>query len=166
MIAERRDPSSTRPFSELAIVKLAESGISPEVAAAAGVYSVQSARVEANAEFLPLPALVFRFFDIHGREMTFDRGGRAVPFVRVRYLDPHAGKEGGHPKYMSLRGSGVRPYFAHSVGLDWAALAADTSAPLVMTEGELKALKACSMGVPTIGFSGVDAFGTKADSGD
>jgi hypothetical protein len=151
-------------FSDLALAKLAESNIAPEVAAAAGVYSVQSARAEVDLGFLPLPGLVFRFFDIHGREMTFERGGIAAPFVRVRYLDPRAGKPGAHPKYMSLKGAGVRPYFAHHVGSDWPMVARDPSIPILKTEGELKALKATSMGVPTIGFSGVDAFSVKADN--
>lgn len=145
-------------FSDLALAKLAESGVTPEAGEAAGVYSVHNARAAVDPEFLPLPALVFRFFDIHGREMTFERGGVAVPFVRVRYLDPRAGKPGAHPKYMSLRGAGVRAYLAHGVGIVWPAVATDAGIPIVFTEGELKALKASAMGIPTIGFSGVDCF--------
>jgi hypothetical protein len=164
--ASLKQVQNLRTFSELALMKLAESGILPEAAAAAGVYSVHNARAEVDPEFLPLPALVFRFFDIHGREMTFERGGITVPFVRVRFLDPRAGKPGAPPKYMSLKESGVRSYFAHGVGQDWTAIASEPAIPIVMTEGELKALKACSMGVPTIGFSGVDGFSAKADNDD
>lgn len=78
------------------------------------------------------------------------------PFFRVRYLGPNLpkGKGGKDVRYMQPSGIGVCAYFP-PIGIDWAAVLQDPSVPLVITEGELKAAKACSMGVPTIGLGGV-----------
>lgn len=155
------DKAAPPTFSQLALDKLKSSGISPAIACAAGLFSVDNAKRELDPEFLAHPALVIPYFDLRGGAVMFIRGGTPTQFVRVRYLDHRAGADGAHPKYMSFRASGVRAYFPKGTAVDWPNVAADASRPIVITEGELKALKACSLGVPTIGLGGVDSFTAK-----
>ena len=79
-------------FSSLALDKLKSSGIPPDVAAAAGLFSVEDAKFEVHQEFLAAPALVFPYFDPYGDPIYFERDGEIVEFIRLRYLaDPPAG---------------------------------------------------------------------------
>lgn len=74
-------------------------------------------------------------------------------YVRARRLGP---LETGAAKYLSPKGSGCSPPFLPPFKLDWADLRVDTQAPLVITEGEIKAYWGCKAGMPTIGLGGVD----------
>jgi hypothetical protein len=67
------DPSPIRGcgLSDLAIAKLRSSGILPEAAVAAGIYSVENAKTEVHEEFAALQALVFRYYDCHGKPIFF-----------------------------------------------------------------------------------------------
>ena len=149
-------------FSELALDKLASSGITPEQASAAGLYSVENAKADVCAEFLQAPALVIPYFDRAGAPILFERDGEHIPFVRIRYLAEPAVrgfKKLKPQRYAQLKGSGVHAYFPRI--RDWQEIAANPDVPVVIVEGELKALKACIEGVPTIGLGGVDNFRTK-----
>lgn len=85
--------------------------------------------------------------------------GQALPFVRVRRLNGAVRRSftGAHNpiRYVQPPRSGVRAYFP-PVG-DWAAYIAGTG-PLVITEGEAKAITASLHGAPCIGLGGVYSF--------
>lgn len=155
--------SSPNSISALGEQKLSSSGISIETAQTVGIYTVENARAEVHSEFLPLPALVLPYFDMCGKPIHFERGSDLLPFSRVRYL-AEWNTSGFHSRptqrYAQLRQSGVYPYFATL--FNWKEIAQDTSIEVAIVEGELKALKACQEGLPTIGIAGVDCFKRKA----
>jgi len=151
-------------LSALAIEKLASSGISPEEVLGAGLYSVENAREEVHHEFAARPALVFSYFNLDGSRIFFEKDGESHAFIRIRYLNTPRTKSSGKAKlqrYAQLQGSSIHPYFPPVFDCDWADIANDTSIALGITEGELKALKACLEGFPTIGITGVDCFRRK-----
>lgn len=92
-----------------------------------------------------------------------DVKGKDTEFWRVRYLEPIKGKFGATkkkpPRYSQAIGTLPRFYFPKRV--DWAAIANDTSEPLLITEGEKKAERACKDGLPCIAVGGVWAWRSK-----
>lgn len=143
---------------DLAVEDLARSGLTPEQADAAGMYAVDDA-TEVYDDFKPLPALVIPYYEPAGDElMTFDRG----PFARVRYLqEPQQAR--GFRRRKSMRyaqpsGSGVWAYFPQGTPIEWSEVYENPETPIVITEGEKKALRGCLAGVPTVGLGGVYNF--------
>ncbi|MEI7900794.1 MAG: phage/plasmid primase, P4 family [bacterium] len=131
---------------------LARSGISPEAAAAAGMYAVQQERYEELLGFTlkDMPdGYAIPFLDpVTGQPMLAPDGR---PFVRVKFSRPVTLGD-SEAKYASPKEGGVHAYIIPAV------LQADVAAPLVVTEGEKKALCACLNGIPTIGLVGVFGF--------
>lgn len=154
-------------LSDAAVSKLLSSGICEEAASAAGIYSVENAKQEVHDEFLAQPALVFPYFDKCGNVILFERDGARIPFVRVRYLyvpQPVGFTRKAQQRYAQLRGSGVHAYLPKGQGINWEEVFQDTGVNLVITEGELKALKGCQEGIATIGVGGVDCFQHKVEA--
>jgi hypothetical protein len=76
------------------------------------------------------------------------------PYERTRLYAPV-----GSMKYRTRTGSGTAAYLPQHPDIDWAQVANDPSTPLVITEGEFKALEACrKWGAPTIGLGGVNSW--------
>ena len=98
--------------------------------------------------------------------MQFERGAKMLPFCRVRYTETKelartfATRE--KPKYSQPKASGTRAYFAPL--LDWRRLLTDVDEPLIITEGEKKALAAVVAGFPVIGLGGVFNFMASVDA--
>lgn len=137
-----------------ALADLARSGISEADAGAAGISAVDDA-TEAHAGLRKLPALVIPYYDVTGAPVVSKTGEE---FFRVRYLEQVKAKGLGKRKdtrYGQPKGSGVSAYFPVVRGVDWEALRDNAKGPLVITEGEKKALAATLAGVPTIGLGGV-----------
>lgn len=113
---------------------------------------------EALPEFRAAPATAIYYFNPDGSPMVFDRSGESIEFGRIRYLDPKrrsfSSKE--PRRYDQPKGSPVFPYFPTIV--DWPGILADPSQPLLVTEGEFKAILASLNGFPTIGLGGVFNF--------
>ncbi len=65
------------------------------------------------------------------------------------------------PKYTQVKGSPAHAYFP-TLNVKWPKVLTDASIPLVLTEGELKAAKACKEGFPTISLGGVYSFQMKS----
>lgn len=152
-LKQARQQDETR----LAIKDLERSGLSHYAAAAAGMYPVANAR-RLWAGFKPLPALVIQYFDPRtGEPMTY---GDGEPFVRVRYLkEPPRGFFDAKPqRYAQPSGSPVFAYFAHGAGIDWSAVLAGVEEPLLICEGEKKALTTCLQGFACIALGGVYNF--------
>jgi len=93
----------------------------------------------------------------------FALDGSIDPAVcRVRLLpDPANGVDPNTPTFRYLQPPGTPPrvYFPRTV--DWATLAKDTTARIVITEGEKKAAAACKAGIPCLGLGGVWSFQQK-----
>ena len=130
----------------LAVQNLTSSGISQEQAAAAGIFPVNDAR-SLGFRF-GVPALVFPYPGTDGA------------FFRVRYLQSED-VSGFVPKkidrkYDQPAGTGVYAYMPDRI--DWNAIKQRIETPVVITEGEKKALKAGLEGFPTIGLGGTWNF--------
>lgn len=114
-------------------------------------------------DFKAEPALVLPYIDPWtDAPMLFERRGDALPFCRVRYLTPEDTRK-GFVKRKALRygqpaQSGCFPFFPVVPGLDWAAIAEDPEQPIIITEGEKKALAGCLAGFNVVGLGGVYNF--------
>ena len=106
-----------------------------------------------------VPVLIFNYVD--------PRTGKPLKYMpewpdyyRVRTLkDPtgFAAQTKTKPlRYKQPIDSGLAAYFPTNI--DWLPILSDPSEPLIITEGELKAAKACKEGFPTIGLGGVSSF--------
>lgn len=140
---------------------LARSGITPEEAEEAGIYAVKDCRAECGPAFKPLPAIVIPYLDPQGDFIQYqDDRGKPREFFRVRYLGDSGvkGWAGKSQRYAQPPRSGVHPYFPQLNDLDWSEVLADASQPLIITEGEKKALRACLSGFNCIGLGGVYNF--------
>ena len=139
--------------------KLAESDISLEAASYAGVKVLRAP----EAERLGLSFLGTKYFDCIGLPYH-DRDGKPTGFWRARVLlelvrgFDKVTLEGGRQKYTQPKGSVTEVYLPRVKGLDWGAVLAGPAVPLVITEGEFKALAATLQGVLTVGLGGVDAW--------
>lgn len=137
--------------------KLESSGLSVVQGTALGMHSVSNS-ASLEPYFESLPGLVIPYYDLDGAPL------KAHPkwpgFYRVRYLKEVKGfKQAAGEKakrYTQPADTGVCAYFPKN--LNWKAIAANAGEPLAITEGELKAAKACSHGFPFIGLGGVHNF--------
>src|SRR5215472_1112856 len=100
-------------------------------------------------------ALVIPYFEINGKPNGFERR-KLFPAVPLG--------DGHHLRYWQPPKSGVHLYLPPL--LDWQALAADATRPLVITEGEKKALAACQYGLPAIGLGGCYNWKLTLDTGE
>ena len=89
----------------------------------------------------------------------FNVGGEVNDNIRFRFLEELLGKNDKVTKYSQPKGTEPRLYFPPNV--NWKKILNDTSIPLVFTEGEKKAYKACKEGIYTIGLAGVWSFKSK-----
>lgn len=153
--------SGKHDAARLATADLARSGLSVEQAGGAGMYAVDNAR-EVSGDLKRLPALVIPYLDpMTGESMSYRLGGgEEAAFIRLRYLkDPPRGFDNVKPqRYAQPANSPVFAYFAHGVGVEWPAVLADKDEPLLLCEGEKKALRACVEGLACIALGGVYNF--------
>jgi len=78
------------------------------------------------------------------------RTPKGEPFERIRLEKPSA-----TCRYLSPKGGGQFPFVLPAVHMH---LVANPAAPVVISEGEKKALRATLAGVPTIGLTGIDCW--------
>ena len=96
----------------------------------------------------------------------FHLNGSLAPATstRWRYLEPPIGWAAlldDPGRYVSARGAVPWAYVPPLLARPWAAVAADPTVAVLITEGELKAACACAHGLPAIGLGGVDMLGSK-----
>lgn len=146
----------------LALADLARSGISAETAQNAGIGVIDNAQ-SLNADYAPAPALVIPYFTVSGENLN-------PPFARIRYLSDPPKRRGNNPfkppkeqRYAQPANSGVHAYFPHGTRVDWAEVSVNHEHPLVVVEGEKKALAGCLAGFATVGLGGVYNFLTMGD---
>jgi hypothetical protein len=140
----------------LALQDLARSGITGDQAGAAGIGVVANAKAICD-EYAAAPALVIPYLDVDGQHLS-------PPFARIRYLADPPSKNGNPfkaPKpqrYAQPSNSGVHAYFPPGTRVDWRAVSEANDYPLIIVEGEKKALAASLHGFATVGLGGVYNF--------
>lgn len=122
--------------------------VTPDAAAYTGLTMTPDART-IDPTFHPRPALVIPYRAPDG---TY------TGFVRVRYFDPP--EVGGlHKKpirYQQPKGTAPEVYLPQVPGHDWRHILGDPQQPILITEGEIKALSVMTnTGIPTMGLGGV-----------
>jgi len=143
---------------ELATDRMKSYGLTLEHMKALNIEVLSAAETKAvDPAFYNLPTLRIRYMDPWnpGKPLTASKGWSG--FQRLRYLvDPPPTTKGRVPKYAQSAKSGVCAYFPTL--RDWAPVRKDTNLSLIITEGEMKAAKACERGFYTIGLGGVSNF--------
>lgn len=105
--------------------------------------------------FKSLCSLRIDYLDPSGKPLPDWPG--AKPFYRLRYLetpnDFSAVTEKKTQRYAQEPSTAPVAYYAGNQ--DWSSILHDIDKPIILTEGELKAAKACREGFPTIGLGGI-----------
>lgn len=141
------------PCKELAAKKWESSGLNEDHAKRLRLKALEgddTAKLGPN--FYNAKALLIPYFDLKGKP---------IDFFRVRYLEALPGFAGSVEKpqrYAQPIKTLNEAYFPPLLSRSWEELAKDTTIPLIITEGELKAAAACSRGLPTIGIGGVEMW--------
>lgn len=147
-----------------AAAQLASWGITPADADQAGIFYTPSAR--ALYEEMPeRPGLVIPYWEPDGALRTFRRGTQSMPLSRVRLLGQEpvrATFTKRRPlRYLQPDHSPLAVYWWR--GIDWLRVFDDPSVPLVITEGEAKAIRGCLAGFATAALGGVYSFAQGGD---
>lgn len=135
--------------------KLRSSGLT---LADAEVLRIESLSADQTARlheiFKPLCSLKLNYIGPDGRPLG--DWPKAKPFYRLRYLEEEAGFDQltGKKPLRYVQEPNTAPVAYYPANQDWKLLD-DPDEPLILTEGELKAAKACKEGFPTIGLGGV-----------
>lgn len=134
--------------------KLEESGLTIEDAKLLGIkFLDRNQTAKCHPSFKSLKSLKLNYYDADGILAKFVD----EKFYRIRYLEKPQGFDGMTDKkpLRYVQPPGTRPFAYFPKNLKWRELINDPSEPLIITEGELKAAKACKEGFPTIGLGGV-----------
>ena len=132
---------------------LVKSGLSEATIARCGLRSVPPKDLKACSIPGVIHALSFPYYALDGSISEYQRW-------KLFY----EGEPGERPRYWQPKGSDSRPYFPPL--LEWQSLASDVTHPLLITEGEKKALAGCQAGLLCMGISGVWNWRAKLDSGE
>lgn len=131
--------------------KLKSSGLSLEDAKELRISCLNGAQTQQlHTSFKALCSLKLEYLDHHGNPLPDWPG--AKPFYRLRYLETATDfsslAEKKPVRYVQEPNTAPVAYFPGNQ--DWADLVADTNHPLILTEGELKAAKACKKVFPLL----------------
>lgn len=142
--------------AELVKAKLESSGLSFDYLDKLGMQILVPTEVCALHEsFKPNFALRINYYDPRNLDLLLGSHPKWPAFYRLRYL-----RLGGDSKddirYTNEPNAGVVAYFPRII--DWPSVIKDADATIIITEGELKAAKACAEGFPCIGLGGVWNF--------
>lgn len=139
----------------LAKAKLASSGLTTKIAKALGIKILTA---KATSELYPRAPLAPSLQLVY-----HDAAHKPRPDIyRLRVLAPPKGDFGTERtdiRYLQPPGTPPAAYFPAVT--DWPAVLANPQAPIVITEGELKAACACAHGFSCIGLGGVSAWRSK-----
>jgi hypothetical protein len=155
-------PKGSSEELKLGVEKLLSSGLSLDDAETLGIEILSEFQTaQLHSSFSGTPALKLNYYNLIGEPLS--PRPKWPAFYRIRYLkdvdDPNsfAGQTEKKPlRYVNEPEAGVAAYMPRSI--DWMAVAADIDVPIIITEGELKAAKACKEGFETIGLGGVFNF--------
>jgi hypothetical protein len=142
--------------ASLGVAKLESSGVDPKQAKKLGLdFLGATETAKLHPAFKPLSALRIRYHGPDKKPLSdWPKGG---PFYRLRYLEYGTGFETLTDKkeVRYVQEPNTAPVAYYPLNQDWSQILDDVEKPLVITEGELKAIKACQEGFPTIGLGGV-----------
>ncbi|UIS73803.1 primase [Pseudoxanthomonas phage PW916] len=147
----------------LGLEKLQSSGLDEDDARQLGIEFLSR---EESHKLVPgnglLCSLKLNYFDPRDGSPLND-WPKAPPYWRLRYLEQgheFADQTDKKPlRYVQPFDTAPVAYYPQNHD-DWPTLLSEP-APIIITEGELKAAKACKEGFPTIGLGGVDSFAAK-----
>jgi Domain of unknown function (DUF3854)/Family of unknown function (DUF5906) len=149
-------PASKSEAHEWAVAKLESSGLTEA--------DMKELRMDAlgpletaklHSSFKSICSLRIPYFDPTDLNKPLSAMPKWPAFYRLRYLRPDGDKK-DDIRYTNEPLAGVVAYFPPNV--DWPSIVDDADTTLIITEGELKAAKACREGYPTIGLGGVWNF--------
>lgn len=151
----KADPPSAKAVN-LGQAKLKSSGLDPSRFRQFGVAYLDGQQVlKLNKSFKPLCALRINYYDHNGEPLGDIPHSK--PFYRLRYLEVPADfaalTDKKPVRYVQEPNTAPVAYYPRN--FNWEALIGDVNQPLIITEGELKAMKACEEGFPTLGLGGV-----------
>ena len=130
---------------------IASRGISVDDAIACGLGETDTPHLDVHPSMGYLDGfkgVVIPYWNADGSPLLVD----GLPFARMRRLGD-VPKDAA--KYVQGTGTGVHVYLPPFV--DWPAIFADPKVPIVVTEGEAKAIAACSNGIACIALGGVSS---------
>jgi hypothetical protein len=158
-------PTISDPTLKLLRARLEQSGLTPAHAQMLGITGVESAR-SLDPSFEDRRALRIPYWDPLNPGSPLTGWPKAPPFYRLRYLGEEPAGPGraarARPRrYVQPPGSLPCAYFPRLRGLDWSTVLTTARESLLITEGELKAAKACAAGYCCIGLGGVWSFRSK-----
>src|SRR5579859_1615942 len=119
--------------------------------------------VSAGTRHRNVPVARIPYSELGGKPLS-SAPGRPQSF-RLRALRKPVPLPPSWPKYTQPAGSGLCAYFPRTKPQVLRRACDDPTARIVITEGEIKALKACLEGFPTIGLGGVDGWGKNSKGG-
>lgn len=158
MATKQKKPAPAADHKALGLgeAKLKSSGLSLEDAKQLRISCLSGTQTsQLHPSFKQLCSLKIEYLDHNGLPMPDWPG--AKPFYRLRYLetptDFAAIADKKPVRYVQEPSTAPVAYFPGNQ--DWTDLVGDVGQPLILTEGELKAAKACKEGFPTIGLGGV-----------
>lgn len=153
--------SVSKKALKLAAEKLALSGLTMADAKKLGLDVLTELKTAAlQRSFKAVCSLQFNYYDHDGQPMT--DWPKSKPFYRVRYLEvPPTDFPSDEKPIRYVQPPETAPCAYFPMNQDWRQLIKDSSQPLIITEGELKAAKACKEGFPTIGLGGVYSWRSK-----
>lgn len=152
--------SADQTTHDLVVAKLQSSGLTPEHGRQLKMRGLTANEtVACHQHFKPLRSLHIPYFDPGGVEEI--DWPNCPNYYRLRYLEQEAGfkalTKDKSPTYIQLPNTLPVAYYPLTCA-NWMEICDDVDAPLILTEGELKAAKACQEGFPTIGLGGVWGF--------
>ncbi|MGC8731615.1 MAG: DUF3854 domain-containing protein, partial [Halothiobacillaceae bacterium] len=149
---------------EDAVAQLSSWGLTPTDADRAGIFYTPDAS-QLYSEMPRRAGLVIPYWNPDGTLRLFQRHTTQLPLSRVRLLGQEPARatftKRRPLRYLQPDHSPVAAYWWP--GLDWTAICADTSVPLVITEGEAKAIRGCLAGFATVALGGVYSYGQNGD---
>ena len=141
---------------KLAEDKLASSGLTMEDAKQLSIVPLASAQVpKLHSKFPALPCLKINYLGTDKKPLLDQPKGD--PFYRLRFLESAIGfaELAGKKPLRYVQAPNTRPVAYFPANYEWQPMIKDASRTLIITEGELKAAKACKEGFATIGLGGV-----------
>lgn len=135
--------------------KLLSSGLTLDDAKELGIEIIDAEKVpKLHSIFKPLASIKFKYFTPTGEDAVDWPGGK--PYYRLRYLEQGTGFDALSKKSLRyVQEPSTAPVAYYPQNQDWSGIVGNPDVPVVITEGELKAAKACREGFPTIGLGGV-----------
>lgn len=146
---------------DLGIEKLESSGLTIDDAKKLRIQVLSGEETAAlSKSFKALPALRLNYYDPRDPQKLLSGWPGWPGFYRIRYLkksmDFSDATKGKSIRYAQPFESGVCAYFPTTV--NWPDIIDNVNEPILITEGELKAAKACKEGFNCIGLGGVYNF--------